>query len=364
MICDARPRRISRREPTTPTSFPAITDTIITLALYGNRSNPASVGEKPRTFCRYCVITSNIPYTANITANIVMIASEYVRSRKSFRSIIGSALLLSQKMNAASAAPATTNSVRICPESQPACGPSITANAKAPTAVMNRSCPGISNLRGRSSRDSATKRHVRARTTSPTGTLTMKIERQPVRCTMKPPSVGPIAMAVLAIAVQIPIAQGFNFGSGNAALTSASEVTFTVAAATPWTVRARLRTSSEDAMPQAAEAAVEENDAAKVELPAAVDVRERTGRHHGNRHPEAVRRDHPLQACLAYLEVRLDGRQCDVHDQRIQKDHKEAEARGREGEALRPGHWALEIFSKTRVPCQRQMVLCYRPLSE
>src|ERR1700746_307344 len=77
-----------------------------------------------------------------------MSASEYVRSRKSLRSIIGSALLRSQKINAASAAPATTNSVRISPESQPARGPSITANAKAPTAVMNRSCPGMSNVRG------------------------------------------------------------------------------------------------------------------------------------------------------------------------------------------------------------------------
>src|SRR4029077_4104404 len=100
------------------------------------------------------------------------------------------------------------------------------------------------------------KRHVKAKTMSPTGTLTMKIEGQPVRCTMKPPSVGPIAMAVVAIAVQIPIAQAFNFGSGNAALTSASEVTLTAAAATPWTVRARLSTSSEDAIPQATEAAV------------------------------------------------------------------------------------------------------------
>src|SRR5262249_7130938 len=91
---------------------------------------------------------------------------------------------------------------------------------------------------------------------SPTGTLTMKIERQLVHCTMKPPSVGPIARAVLAIAVQMPIAHPFNFGSGNAALTSASEVTLTVAAATPWTPRARLRNSSEEAIPQAAEAAV------------------------------------------------------------------------------------------------------------
>ena len=42
-------------------------------------------------------------------------------------------------------------------------------------------------------------------------------------------------MAVLAIAVQMPIAHAFCFGSGNAALTRASEVTLTVAAATPWT---------------------------------------------------------------------------------------------------------------------------------
>src|SRR5207245_5473692 len=46
----------------------AVSDTIIRLMLYGNRRNPASVGEKPRTFCMYCVITSNIPYAANRAA--------------------------------------------------------------------------------------------------------------------------------------------------------------------------------------------------------------------------------------------------------------------------------------------------------
>src|SRR5438309_10711063 len=69
-ICDAMPRRISRREPTAPTSLPAVSETIIRLMLYGKRRNPASVGEKPRTFCMYCVITSNIPYTANKAAKI------------------------------------------------------------------------------------------------------------------------------------------------------------------------------------------------------------------------------------------------------------------------------------------------------
>src|SRR5262245_745173 len=105
VICDARPRRIGRREPTTPTSLPTISDTIIRVALYDNRTSPAFVGEKPRTFCRYCVITSTIPYAVKHTTKIATIASEYVRSRKSFRSIIGSARLPSQKINAASATP-------------------------------------------------------------------------------------------------------------------------------------------------------------------------------------------------------------------------------------------------------------------
>ena len=82
------------------------------------------------------------------------------------------------------------------------------------------------------------------------------MKRQPVRSTRKPPSVGPIARAVDAIAVQMPIAQAFSFGSGNAEETRASDVTFTVAAATPWTARAALRTTSEPARPQVTEDAV------------------------------------------------------------------------------------------------------------
>ena len=80
--------------------------------------------------------------------------------------------------------------------------------------------------------------------------------RQPLCCTRIPPSVGPIAMAVLAIAVQMPMAQAFCFASGKAALTSASEVTLTVAAAMPWIARAAFKKSSDRATPQATEAAV------------------------------------------------------------------------------------------------------------
>ena len=89
-------------------------------------------------------------------------------------------------------------------------------------------------------------------------------------------------------------------------------------------------------MPHAADAAVKSAIPAKYRSAPPVKVRQRPRRHDRDRHPEAVRRHHPLQPRLADVKVRLDGRQRDVHDQRVEKDHEEPEARGREGEALRP----------------------------
>ena len=103
-------------------------------------------------------------------------------------------------------------------------------------------------------------------------------------------------------------------------------------------------------MPQAAEAAVKRAIPRKVELRRPCMSASVPADMMSDRHAEAVRGDHPLQARLAHLEVRLDGGQRDVHDQRVEKDHEEAEARGREGEALRPGHRALKSFSQTRFP--------------
>ena len=65
MICDARPRKNQPARAHHSTSFPAVSDKAIMLTLYDKRTNPASVGEKPCTFCRYCVITSTIPYKQN-----------------------------------------------------------------------------------------------------------------------------------------------------------------------------------------------------------------------------------------------------------------------------------------------------------
>ena len=174
--------------------------------------------------------------------------------------------------------------------------------------------------------------------------------RQPLRWTRMPPSVGPIAIAVEAIAVQMPIAQAFCFGSGNAAETSASEVTLTVAAATPWIARAALRTSSEPREAAGDRGEREERDAGDVELAPAVHVGEGPGRHDRYRHPEAVRRDDPLQPRLADLEIVLDRRQRHVHDQRVEEDHEQAEARRGEGHALDAGHGSAGGENLTGVP--------------
>ncbi len=67
---------------------------------------------------------------------------------------------------------------------------------------------------------------------------------------------GPTAVALDEIAVHRPMARAFCVGSGKAALTSASDATLVAAAATPWIVRATLRTNSVGAKPQATEDSV------------------------------------------------------------------------------------------------------------
>src|SRR5262249_48025210 len=54
-------------------------------------------------------------------------------------------------------------------------------------------------------------------------------------------------------------------------------------------------------------------------------ITERAARHHEHRHREAVRRDHPLDARLARVELMLDVGDRDVHDHRVEIDHEQPE---------------------------------------
>ncbi len=74
-----------------------------------------------------------------MTTKMVATASEYVRLRKSVRSIIGSGMWRSHRTKAMSVPTARAKRTRISAESQPARGPSITAPANEPIATANSS---------------------------------------------------------------------------------------------------------------------------------------------------------------------------------------------------------------------------------
>ena len=63
-----------------------------------------------------------------------------------------------------------------------------------------------------------------------------------------------MARPIAAIPVQIPIALAFALGSVNAALTKASDATFTIAAPMPWKPRATMSAAMLGASPQATDA--------------------------------------------------------------------------------------------------------------
>ena len=104
------------------------------------------------------------------------------------------------------------------------------------------------------SRDSSTKARTITTPTTAMTTLTRKMLRQPNDSVRKPPTVGPMARPTEATAVHRPIALAFILALGKAALTRASEATFTIAAPTPWMPRPRLRTNRLGAAAHRAEA--------------------------------------------------------------------------------------------------------------
>ena len=63
-----------------------------------------------------------------------------------------------------------------------------------------------------------------------------------------------MARPIAAIPVQIPIARAFALGSVNAALTNASDATFTIAAPMPWKPRATMSAAMLGESPHATDA--------------------------------------------------------------------------------------------------------------
>ena len=97
---------------------------------------------------------------------------------------------------------------------------------------------------------------MRAKTATPTGTLTRKIQCQSSVSVSTPPSRTPIDPPPEATNPKTPIAFARSAGSVNSVMMSESATAETMAPPTPWTARAAMRTPCEPAKPQATDAAV------------------------------------------------------------------------------------------------------------
>jgi len=60
-IMIASPNLIGSVVPCLPTRWPASGEATGIATLNGSRNKPVSTGVNPRTFCRYCVVSSSMP---------------------------------------------------------------------------------------------------------------------------------------------------------------------------------------------------------------------------------------------------------------------------------------------------------------
>src|SRR3954468_725859 len=102
---------------------------------------------------------------------------------------------------------------------------------------------------------SASSRGASSATTTPTGTLTQKIQCHDSALVSSPPAIGPSATPSPEIAAQVPGAAGRPSG-GKAVESSVSVSGITTADPMPWATRAPTRTAGEPASPATADAAV------------------------------------------------------------------------------------------------------------
>ncbi len=127
---------------------------------------------------------------------------------------------------------------------------------------MKVSTPGTSMPPCAGSRDSSTFISVIASAAAPIGTLTRKIQRQPIHSVIRPPTSGPIATAPPVVAPQIPKAVPRSL-PWNSWASRASETANIVAPPTPWRPRATMRKFAVGATPQSSEPPV------KITIPSA-----------------------------------------------------------------------------------------------
>ena len=155
--------------------------------------------------------------------------------------------------NAARLAAATAKAATTGGLENPAAPPSISAQARAPSAMTTVAWPPRSNLQ-LAAVVSGAYRQVSHSPVAPIGRLMKKMARQPSPAISRPPMIGPADKATAAPAAHHAIARPRLAWSVKAWLISASEQAPSNAAPPPWTARAAISTPIPGASPQVSDA--------------------------------------------------------------------------------------------------------------
>ena len=138
------------------------------------------------------------------------------------------------------------------PSRRPASSPTMASTR--PSAAVTSSPPGTSAPARRTGRSAVTVRTASAAASSPIGTLTRKIQRQPTVSVSSPPSSVPSAAPAAPTNAYTPIARARSVGSGNSAAIMPSTTADAIAAATPCPNRASTSIVASTDPPHSSEA--------------------------------------------------------------------------------------------------------------
>jgi hypothetical protein len=126
-------------------------------------------------------------------------------------------------------------------------------------------------------------------------------------------------------------------------ISSESATAETTAPPRPWTARAAIRHSCDEATPHASECGGEEPDAGQEHAPVAEEVAQPAAEQQEAAEGQQIRVHDPGKRRLREAEVVPDRRQRDVHDRAVKDDHEVSETEDvkREPTAshVQRGHW-------------------------
>src|ERR1700730_17192631 len=129
------------------------------------------------------------------------------RLRNRLRSSSGAAVRRSQPMNAASRAQAAKQPMIVSNEPQPDPGASMIVNTSNAIAAVDSTSPGRSGRGACGSREVGTDQATNAAPSAATGTIAKKMLVHEKFSSSQPPTIGPSAIAIPAVAPHGPIAR-------------------------------------------------------------------------------------------------------------------------------------------------------------